>query len=78
MTRDHRAWRLVKSTVLYAAITIAAAVVLFPFVWMLITAFKQPGTEFDPEFFPKAPTLENFRRVFTEFGFDCLRGGSVC
>jgi multiple sugar transport system permease protein len=67
--RESKAMRAVKSAVLYAAITIAAVVVLFPFVWMILTAFKVPGTEFDPELLPHPPTLENFRRVFTEFGF---------
>ena len=55
--------------VLYTALTIAAVVVLFPFVWMILTAFKMPGHAFDPEILPRPPTLENFKRVFTEYGF---------
>jgi len=58
-----------KMVLLYTALTIAALIVLFPFIWMMITAFKPPGTEFSPEILPSKPTLENFRRVFTEFGF---------
>jgi len=58
-----------KMVLLYTALTIAALIVLFPFMWMMITAFKPPGTEFSPEILPSKPTLENFRRVFTEFGF---------
>ncbi len=54
---------------LYVALTFAAFVVLFPFIWMIITAFKQPGTEFSSQILPSKPTLENFKRVFTEFGF---------
>jgi multiple sugar transport system permease protein len=69
MTGERKAVAALKSAVLYAAITLAAVVVLFPFAWMILTAFKVPGTEFDPELLPKPPTLENFRRVFTEFGF---------
>jgi ABC-type glycerol-3-phosphate transport system permease component len=61
--------KLLKIVALYAALASAALVVLFPFVWMLVTAFKQPGHEFDPQIFPRNPTLENFRRVFAEFGF---------
>ena len=61
--------RVLKGAMLYVVLSFAALVVLFPFLWMLITAFKQPGTEFDPEFFPKVPTLDNVKRVFTEFGF---------
>ena len=61
--------RWLRAAALYVALSAAALVVLFPFVWMLITALRQPGTEFDPGFFPKHPTLENVKRVFTEFGF---------
>ena len=58
-----------RSALLYAALTAAAIVVLFPFFWMMVTAFKQPGTEFDPRFLPRHPTWDNFRRVLSEFGF---------
>ncbi len=61
--------RSLRVALLYAALTLAALIVLFPFIWMLVTAFKQPGTEFSPEILPSTPTLENFKRVFTEFGF---------
>jgi multiple sugar transport system permease protein len=61
--------RRARSAELYVALTAAAIVVLFPFFWMMVTAFKQPGTEFDPNFLPASPTLENFRRVLSEFGF---------
>jgi multiple sugar transport system permease protein len=69
MTTSSKVGNRAKTAALYVALSLAALVVLFPFIWMLITAFKQPGTEFDPEIFPKQPTLENLRRVFTEFGF---------
>ncbi len=58
-----------RTVLLYVALTLAAMVVLFPLFWMIVTAFKKPGTEFAPGIFPANPTLENFRRVFREFGF---------
>jgi multiple sugar transport system permease protein len=61
--------RQTRNALLYAALTAAAIVVLFPFFWMMVTAFKPPGTEFDPRFLPDNPTMENFRRVLSEFGF---------
>jgi ABC-type glycerol-3-phosphate transport system permease component len=61
--------RRARSVLLYVALTLAAAVVLFPFFWMLVTAFKMPGHAFDPEILPRPPTLDNFKRVFTEYGF---------
>ena len=59
-------WRTIA---LYVGLTLAAVVVLFPFFWMVVTAFKQPGTAFSPEIFPSAPTLDNFKRVLGDFGF---------
>src|ERR1043166_7009306 len=42
----------------------------FPFVWMLITAFKQTGDlynlQHNPFLFYEAPTMEHVRRLFTE------------
>ncbi|MFH1314140.1 MAG: carbohydrate ABC transporter permease [Candidatus Eisenbacteria bacterium] len=67
--RPARPGKSAKTVALYVVLTAAAIVVLFPFVWMIITALKQPGSEFDPEFFPRHPTLGNLKRVFTEFGF---------
>ena len=45
-----------RKTILYVGLTVAAVVVLFPFFWMVATAFKEP-------------TLENFRRVLSDYGF---------
>jgi ABC-type glycerol-3-phosphate transport system permease component len=64
-----RTLRRLRAALLYAALTAAAIIVLFPFFWMMITAFKQPGTEFDPGLWPKNPTMDNFKRVLSEFGF---------
>ena len=58
-----------RTVILYAALTLAAVVVLFPFFWMIVTALKMPGHAFDSEILPRPPTLDNFRRVFTEYGF---------
>ena len=61
--------RRIRTAVLYAVLTLAAVVVLFPFFWMLVTAFKMPGHAFDPGILPSPATLENFKKVFTEYGF---------
>jgi len=63
------AGRRLRTVLLYTALTVAALVVLFPFFWMLVTAFKMPGHAFDPEILPAPATLENFKKVFTEYGF---------
>ena len=61
--------RTIRKIVLYVGLTAAAIVVLFPFFWMVVTAFKQPGQAFTPEIFPSNPTLENFERVLSDYGF---------
>jgi len=67
----------IRKAVVYAAITAAAVVVLFPFFWMLVTAFKEPGKEFTADILPNPPTLENFRRVLTDYGFTRYFANSV-
>jgi ABC-type glycerol-3-phosphate transport system permease component len=69
MEAGERNKRRVKTLLLYIALSGASVVVLFPFFWMMVTAFKQPGTEFDPGLLPENPTWDNFRRVLSEFGF---------
>lgn len=68
---------ITKRTLLYVCLTVAAVVVLFPFFWMVITAFKEPGQAFSQEILPSKPTLENFRRVLTDYGFARYFGNSV-
>ena len=63
--------------VLYAGLTAAGVVVLFPFFWMVVTAFKEPGQAFSAEIVPSQPTLENFRRVLSDFGFGRYFANSV-
>lgn len=60
---------IARRVTLHIGLTAAAVVVLFPFFWMVVTAFKQPGQAFSPEVLPSAPTIENFRRVLADYGF---------
>lgn len=64
-----RATRRARTVLVYVGLTAAAVVVLFPFFWMVVTAFKEPGQAFSTEFIPRHPTLENFRRVLSDYGF---------
>ncbi|MBE6589169.1 MAG: carbohydrate ABC transporter permease [Ruminococcaceae bacterium] len=61
--------RRVKNVVLYSVLGFWALLVLFPFYWMLLTAFKSYGEyngESIPKLFVSNPTLENFVNAFTE------------
>ena len=60
-TRKRRIWKALEVAVLVTAATI----ILFPIVWMVLTAFKSPEFVYRYTiFFP--PTLANFREVFSE------------
>ncbi|MBD3368614.1 MAG: ABC transporter permease subunit [Candidatus Eisenbacteria bacterium] len=59
----------IRKIAVYVGLTAAAVVVLFPFFWMIVTSIKQPGQAFTPNIFPENPTLDNFQRVLSEFGF---------
>ncbi|MEZ4714140.1 MAG: carbohydrate ABC transporter permease [Caldilineaceae bacterium] len=53
---------------LHALLLAGCAVTLLPFVWMILGAFK-PSSEIiavPPAFWPKAPTLNNFKTVWND------------
>lgn len=61
-------YNFLKRMFLYIALCIGVTVVLFPFFWMLCTAFKPSGQELLTQGNPfdivsPSPTLDNFRRV---------------
>ncbi len=57
-----------KRTVTYVFLILWAAIVLFPFYWMLLTSVKSYSaynSEFIPRFFTLSPTLQNYADAFT-------------
>lgn len=63
-----RAFTTIRRLPGYLALTAAAAVFLFPFYWLLISAFKTRDQLFQipPQFIPHPPVIENFVTVFRE------------
>jgi ABC-type sugar transport system, permease component len=54
-----------------ALLTIGGILVILPFVWMILSAFK-PESEMQnipPTFLPVKPTFENFKHLFTQLNF---------
>ena len=52
----------------YLLLTFWAAMVLFPFYWMILTSLKSYGaynSEYVPKFFTLLPTLQNYADAFT-------------
>ncbi|HNV71478.1 MAG TPA: carbohydrate ABC transporter permease, partial [Candidatus Ozemobacteraceae bacterium] len=66
---EHGRDEFIKMLFLYQALSVGVVVVLFPFFWMICTAFKPLGTElkFDTanpfDIVPTDPTISNFRKV---------------
>lgn len=56
----------------YVALTLGAAVMVMPFIYMLSTSFKgqQYVLTFPPQFLPHHPTADNYTRVWTTQGFE--------
>ncbi|MEB3163636.1 MAG: carbohydrate ABC transporter permease [Prochlorothrix sp.] len=56
-----------KPLVLYLVLTLLAAVMLLPLLWLVSTALKSPNENifaFPPQLLPQQPTLANFQRVW--------------
>jgi multiple sugar transport system permease protein len=51
----------------YLALIVVALTMVVPFLWMVTTSLKPPGTEFayPPELLPRDVDWENYRRLFT-------------
>ena len=48
----------------FAALTLGAVAMIFPFVWMISTSLKPVAEQFDMALIPATPTLENYPRLF--------------
>ena len=58
----------VGNAVVYTLLTVWAVAVLFPFYWMVLTSVKSYGaynSEWIPQLYTLAPTLQNYRDAFT-------------
>src|SRR5919205_1388041 len=58
--------RRVAAVARYAVLTLWAAVVIFPLLWIVATSFKPQDQWFSwpPVYLPSSPTLENYRDVW--------------
>lgn len=67
------------NTVSYIYLTLLAIIAAFPLVWILLSSVKGKGemTGDPTAFFPKVPTLDNYRTVIGQLGFGSNVGNSV-
>ncbi len=61
--------RWTTQTILYAVLLIGGILMIIPFVWMLATSLKPAKEVFLGNFFPIAPTLDNFQAVLKKVPF---------
>jgi len=56
----------------YGVLSIGAFLMMFPFIWMMLSAFKLPQEiiAYPPVWIPSHPTLDSFIRVWTQVNFD--------
>lgn len=65
--------------ILVVILLIIGCLVCFPFLWMMLSAFKtnlEIGQSV-PTFFPQKPTLENFRKLFLGMNFSKYLGNTL-
>jgi hypothetical protein len=53
----------------YILLTVGGLTMIVPFIWMISTSMKTAAEIFDGNFFPIAPTLENYRSVIFDTPF---------
>lgn len=58
--------RSMRQLLFYTLLTAGALAFLLPFLYMASTAFKGPREVFSLSLFPREPTLDNFKAVFTQ------------
>ncbi len=61
----------------YLILTAGGIIVVFPFIWMLITAMKPLNEVFDLRILPAHPTLDNYAEVLTRTRFPRWFGNSL-
>jgi multiple sugar transport system permease protein len=64
-TAVHKRSKLTVTILLYLLLVAGALVMIVPFLWMVSTGLKAPGSvlTIPPQLYPKQPTLASFRRV---------------
>lgn len=71
-------WRFFNNVIFYLVITAISVIFLFPFLWVLFISLQYPESaiQVPPNLF-FSPTLDNFRKVFTEGEFFVCLWNSV-
>ena len=71
MNQSLNANRNTGKILMYAALVLGAVLMIFPFVWMLLTSFKSAGesVQIPPTILPRQWLTDNYRRALTSLPF---------
>jgi len=58
--------RRVKNVIVHVILAILALIWLFPIFWVVMTSFRKEKGAYTSYFWPKALTLDNYKKLFTE------------
>lgn len=69
----------VRKTFIYLVLTVFSVIMIFPFVWMFLCAFKthEEIIKFPPVFFPEHFSFDNFKKAFSMAPFGRYFANSV-
>lgn len=58
--------RMINNTVVHIVLAILAVIWLFPIFWVVLTSFRAEKGSYVSTFFPKAFTLDNYAKLFSD------------
>jgi len=65
-TSSYRARKVTVNVLIHILLAVLSFVWIFPVLWIIMTSFRAEQGSYVPYFFPKAYTLDNYRKLFTD------------
>ena len=58
--------RFINNSIVHVVLAVLAAIWVFPILWVILTSFRAEKGSYVSTFFPKAFTLDNYTKLFTD------------
>lgn len=65
-TSSYRARKVTVNVLIHILLAVLSFIWIFPVLWIIMTSFRAEQGSYVPYFFPKAYTLDNYRKLFTD------------
>ena len=62
--------KMINNTIVHIVLAVLAIIWLFPIAWVILTSFRAEKGSYVSTFFPKAFTLDNYIKLFTDTSAD--------